>query len=154
MTFDEVRDEFLPVNSHELRTPLTTILGFASLLAQRWDAMADAHRRELVARIEHQARRMSAVVEDLLLLTRVRSGALELTLQPVAARVAVAEALGRLGPAAATVAVTCPEGSCVLGDAARVVRILHGLLANAPHHGAEPVTVEVRPPRDRGLSSP
>ncbi len=69
-----VKDEFLGLVSHELRTPVTTIYGNAQLLRSRADRLSSEDRSEMVSDIAQDAERLLAVVENLLLLTRVEGG--------------------------------------------------------------------------------
>lgn len=62
---ERVRHDLVSTASHELRTPATVIRGGAELLDQRWDAMADEQRRELVGRINHHAGALQHVLDQL-----------------------------------------------------------------------------------------
>lgn len=70
-----VKDEFLGLVSHELRTPVTTIFGNARLLRERGERLDPAQTRSMVADIAADADRLLGIVENLLLLTRLESGA-------------------------------------------------------------------------------
>jgi PAS domain S-box-containing protein len=69
-----VKDEFLGLVSHELRTPVTTIFGNARLLQDRGDLLPAHARRSMIDDIAADSDRLLAVVENLLLLTRLESG--------------------------------------------------------------------------------
>jgi signal transduction histidine kinase len=69
-----VKDEFLGLVSHELRTPVTTIYGNAQLLRSRGEKLSHADRTEMVSDIAQDAERLLAVIENLLLLTKVEGG--------------------------------------------------------------------------------
>jgi PAS domain S-box-containing protein len=69
-----VKDEFLGLVSHELRTPVTTIFGNAQLLRDRADKISPVDRNTMIADIAEDSERLLAVVENLLLLTRLGSG--------------------------------------------------------------------------------
>jgi PAS domain S-box-containing protein len=73
---DAVKDEFLGLVSHELRTPVTTIFGNAQILRERGDSLSDDDRRSMVDDIAEDSERLLAVIENLLLLTRLGSGSL------------------------------------------------------------------------------
>jgi len=70
---ETVRRDFVANVSHELKTPLTVIRGYAETLAG--DPLPDAERREFVAKVLANARRMQQLVDDLLDLSRIESGA-------------------------------------------------------------------------------
>lgn len=80
---NRLKDEFLACISHELKTPLTAILGLSSLLKDR--LLGEMNDRQVrYARLIHQSgRHLMAVVNDILDLTRMETGQLELTLAPV-----------------------------------------------------------------------
>jgi PAS domain S-box-containing protein len=69
-----VKDEFLGLVSHELRTPVTTIFGNARLLRERGDQLGDAQRHSMIVDIAEDSDRLLAIVENLLLLTKLASG--------------------------------------------------------------------------------
>lgn len=75
------KDQFLANMSHELRTPLHAILGYAELMRER--PLADPDRREALTTIARSGRHLLDLINDLLDLSRIRSGRLELHLSPV-----------------------------------------------------------------------
>ncbi|WP_461144464.1 sensor histidine kinase [Salinifilum aidingensis] len=136
---------FVADASHELRTPLTSIRGFAELHRRSEPGPDDA--RQMMSRIEHQAQRMSDLVEDLLLLARLdRERSLELAELDLlgVARDAADDARARDPERAVDVDA---EGSVrVLGDGGRVRQIATNLVTNALVHTAPgtPVRLAVR----------
>src|SRR5258706_8361936 len=83
-TANRVKDEFLATLSHELRTPLNSVLGWARLLASgKLDPAQSAHA---VQAIERAGWAQSHVIEDLLDISRIVSGKLELNPRPTIAR--------------------------------------------------------------------
>jgi PAS domain S-box-containing protein len=71
---DSLKTEFITTAAHELRTPLTSIQGFSEILLARSDLEA-AERRSMLAIIHEQAESLSRIVNDLLDLARIESGA-------------------------------------------------------------------------------
>jgi two-component system OmpR family sensor kinase len=134
---------FVADASHELRTPLTSIRGYAELLRRGADRSpqdsALARRR-----IEQEAVRMSALVDDLLLLARLDQGRpLErapVDLQAIA-RDACADA-GAVAPARA-ITLTAPRPLVVSGDEMRLRQVVANLLRNALVHSPPGTPVEV-----------
>ena len=134
-----MRNEFVSSVSHELRTPLTSILGYAELLDERWDRIEDSVRRERVHRIAGAANRQLRLVEELLLLSRIGAG--ELDLHPVPS------ALAELGQRAVVelqgsyhqqqVLVAGDPELLVLADGERTVQIIVNLLDNAAKYSPE-----------------
>lgn len=76
-----VKDEFLGLVSHELRTPVTTIFGNATLLRERGDQLGEAQRNSMIVDIAEDSDRLLAIVENLLLLTKLASGS-QVDLEP------------------------------------------------------------------------
>jgi signal transduction histidine kinase len=74
------RDAFMGLLSHELRTPITTIYAGAELLERE---VGMAHRLDVARDIKAEAERLTRLIEDLLVLTRVERGALDATGEPV-----------------------------------------------------------------------
>ncbi|MFH0914553.1 MAG: ATP-binding protein [Chloroflexota bacterium] len=74
---DALRTEFLANVSHELRTPLAAIKGFASSLLQPDITFDEGTRREFLQIIDKEADRLHHMIKDLLLMSRLEAGALE-----------------------------------------------------------------------------
>lgn len=131
----QTRDEFVAAISHELRTPLNAILGFGRLARADWPPGAD---RQHLDHIEQASGLMLRVVNDLLDLTRLEAGELEikpdqpLSMPALVTRVAVlASSLRQDKPIRlyATVDPHCPPE--LRGDVGRIEQILLNLVANA-----------------------
>lgn len=126
---------FVADASHELRTPLASILGYAEL-TRRSGEDAGPDTRHALNRIESQARRMTGLVEDLLLLARLDAGrplARESTdLVPLVVD-AVSDARAA-GPGHVWRLALPEEPVVVAGDPARLQQVLVNLLANARTH--------------------
>ncbi|GLZ16187.1 two-component sensor histidine kinase [Actinomadura sp. NBRC 104425] len=141
--------EFAADASHELRTPLTTIQGYAELY--RHGALGPDELPDAMRRIEDEARRMSALVGDLLELARLDRDA---SLRPARvdvvalARDAVADA-SAAGPDH-PVTLEAPDELVATVDQARVRQILANLLANVRTHTPPGTAVTVRLRRDPG----
>ena len=71
---DELRDSILATVSHELRTPLTAILGFSLTLEARANEIDERLRTEIAGHLANQARKLDALLSDLLDLDRLRLG--------------------------------------------------------------------------------
>jgi PAS domain S-box-containing protein len=82
----EFREAFVDVISHELRTPITTILGLTQILARPGRTDDDASRMALLEDVRSESERLHRLVEDLLVLSRVERGRLEVEPEPLEAR--------------------------------------------------------------------
>jgi CheY-like chemotaxis protein len=140
--------------SHELRTPLNAILGFAQLL--ELDEL-DARQRDNVAHIVSGGRHLLDLINEVLEISRIETGALSPVIEPVHAATIVQEAIELVGPLAAQrrIAMSAQpqahEDIWLTADAQRLKQILLNLLANAVKYNREggSVTVEVRHLGDR-----
>ncbi|SDH76321.1 two-component system, OmpR family, sensor kinase [Agrococcus jejuensis] len=137
--------QFVADASHELRTPLAAVQGYAEI-TRKHDASLSDDARESLGRIEAAAHRMSALVNDLLLLARLDEGteidreSVDLSLLVIDA-VADAQVAGPDHP----VALELPEEPVeVVGDLMRLQQVVANLLANARIHTPPGTHVEAR----------
>jgi PAS domain S-box-containing protein len=129
-----LKDEFLATLSHELRTPLSAILGWVHLLRRRFpDAAGDLAKGLDV--IDRNARAQSQLVNDLLDMSRIVSGKLQLDLQVTAPQACVDAAVDTLRPVADAAGVRLDVRTDptlrVDADAVRLQQVVWNLLANA-----------------------
>ncbi|WP_308195189.1 sensor histidine kinase [Microbacterium aurantiacum] len=146
---------FVADASHELRTPLASIRGYSELslraISQHSDAAGETTQASL-ERIQAQSLRMTALVEDLLLLARLDEGQ-ELVFGSVDLTRLALEAVEDArptGPDHRWILDTEPEPVVVAGDAGRLHQVAANLLANARTHTPAGTTVTVGVSRDRG----
>jgi CheY-like chemotaxis protein len=142
----ELRDELaeiLSIAAHELRTPSTVILGLASTLAAGRTHMTDEQVGESIVVLDRQAHRLVGMLQDLLDVTRIRRGRLEIALDSIDLSEAIAGALAAAAPPENVhVSVAAPAGIAVLADRSGLDRILVNLLTNAYRYGGNNVRVE------------
>ncbi|MBN0048581.1 HAMP domain-containing histidine kinase [Streptomyces actuosus] len=130
--------EFLATVGHELRTPLTAISGYVSLA--RMGGLADTDKFDLaMSRMTDETRRMSALLDELVLLARLDLGQ-PLHREPVnlarLCRDAVTDA--QASSASHPIQLTILPGQyTVLGDRDRLYQVVANLLANVRHHTPE-----------------
>jgi signal transduction histidine kinase len=77
---DQMRDDFVAMTTHELRTPLTVIRGFTATLLRPGAELDPDEQRHFVQVIDRQTARLARLVEDLLLVSRMQAGMLEVSL--------------------------------------------------------------------------
>jgi PAS domain S-box-containing protein len=148
---NRAKDEFLATLSHELRTPLNAMLGWAQLLRTgRLDAAAV---RRAVDVIERNTKMQAQLIEDLLDVSRIITGKLNLALRPVSLAAVIDAALDAVRGAAEakdielrTIGATAVPP--IEGDADRLQQVVWNLLSNAikftPRGGRVDVTLEAR----------
>jgi signal transduction histidine kinase len=142
---DRARQEFIANASHELRTPLFSLGGFVELLGE--DDMDPEVRRDFLAEMHGQIDRLTRLATDLLDLSRLDAGQLEVEIAPfdlaATARVvgeefrAVAEAAGQ------ELRVEADEPVEALGDELRAQQIVRALVENAIRHTPAGTSVAV-----------
>ena len=140
------RDLFLAVTGHELRTPATVIKGYANMLADRWDALAEADRREATQVLAQRADELAKLVDRLLSASGGQPGATWLARAvPFDLAEVVARAAGEL-PAELrrAVRVELPHGlPLAYGDPASLPSILAELVTNARRQSTEADVIEL-----------
>ena len=146
---DKVKDAFVSTVSHELRTPITNIIGYSELLDEGDFGDLTPQQREAMVRIEDNSRRLLSLINDLLTLSALQSGTLEVNLVPVdlveVVRSAEDAILPRLrGSGVGLVMDLPPEPLVVPGEAEKLERVLVNLMTNAIKFTPPQGTVTVR----------
>ena len=146
---NRLKDEFLAIVSHELRTPLNPILGWSQMLAaSRLDAEKTAMGIEIIGR---NAKLQAQLIEDLLDVSRILRGKLNLNRNPLDLESIIRSALTTVNLAAEAKSIQIetiyhPDVGQVLGDAGRLQQIVWNLVSNAikftPEGGQ--VTIELK----------
>ena len=135
--------QFVADASHELRTPLATIVGYTELARRRPDDGATA--ATALAKVEEESARMTALVEDLLLLARLDAGR-PLVREPVDLTRLLLDAVSdaRVVTPGHRWRLALPETSVeVIGDPQRLHQVVTNLLTNARRHTPTGTTVTV-----------
>jgi signal transduction histidine kinase/CheY-like chemotaxis protein len=144
-----LKDEFLATLSHELRTPLAAIVGWAELLHRGKLSPDDTTRA--VDTIMRNAAAQNQIIDELLDVSRIITGKLQIDLRPVDIAAVVNAAIGTVTPAASAKGIRLqliqnPAGSDVMGDPERLQQVFWNLFSNAikftPKNGRVRVSVE------------
>lgn len=143
-----LRDEFLSVAGHELRTPLAALQLQVQSLLHRTPSKAD-RLLDRLAKIERHTARLGNLVDELLDVSRINGGRLQLHLCEIDAESLVRDVIERLGPkfqrAGMGIALDLQPGVRGHWDGTRIEQVLSNLLENAVKYGAgEPVEIQVR----------
>ncbi|HYM04112.1 MAG TPA: ATP-binding protein [Stellaceae bacterium] len=131
-----VKSEFLATMSHELRTPLNAIIGFSEIIRDALMAPVDSRYRDYARDIHESGHHLLRLINDVLDLSKVEVGRLELHNEPVAIGDLLQECLRLVGDrarkASVELAVEAPvDVPMVLADALRLKQIVLNLLSNA-----------------------
>lgn len=146
-TAGRIKDEFLATVSHELRTPLSAILGWSSMLKE--SNLEEKTIRNALGIIERNAKAQAEVIGDILDVSSIITGKMQIDAQPVELAPIVEAAAEKLRPAAAAksiaLTVSINDGkNLALGDADRLRQIVWNLISNAIKFTPENGSVEVR----------
>ncbi|MEH2265935.1 ATP-binding protein [Nostoc sp.] len=144
---NRIKDEFLAVLSHELRSPLNPILGWARLLQTR--EFHQAEIKKAIATIERNAKLQAQLIEDLLDVSRILQGKLNLNMFPVNLALVIEAGLEtvRLAAEAKDIQIkTMLDASLahVLGDSGRLQQVIWNLLSNAVKFTPEGGKIAIR----------
>jgi two-component system sensor histidine kinase KdpD len=141
---NELRGALLQAVSHDLRTPLAGIKAAASSLRQLDIDWSDADRREFLRTIEDETDRLTALVGNLLDMSRIQAGAVAPATRLVGLEEVVPAAIAGLGERAAKVEVDVPESlPPVQADPTLLESVLANLIDNALAHAPDRVPVRV-----------
>ncbi|CAM3916538.1 hybrid sensor histidine kinase/response regulator [Ectopseudomonas alcaliphila] len=150
----QMRDVFMSIASHELRTPLNGLILDVQLrrlrLEQgRMDAFTPDKLQEMVARDERQIRSLSRLIDDMLDVSRIRTGKLSVRPEPgdlgVLAGSVVESLAAQFTNAGSHVELYVDGPAPVMMDEFRIEQVLANLLTNALRYGGgKPVSVRVR----------
>jgi signal transduction histidine kinase len=138
---DALRSNLVTTLAHDVRGPLTSIRGILTTLSRHGDDLEERTREELTRTADQQAERLERLATDLLDLARLEQGRMELRLQEVRLRDAVAKGLQFTGQHERFEMKIAPELT-VRADPQRLEQIVVNLAANALTHGGPPFTVE------------
>lgn len=150
----QMRDDFMSMVAHELRTPLNTLfletqLREMQLAKGNQGAFSEENLRKMVARDGRQIHSMIRLINDMVDVSRIRSG--KLSIRPADTELAgllariVSDLAQRTEAAGGTIALDAPDTVAGVWDEFRVEQIIINLLTNALRYGgSKPVTITLR----------
>jgi len=142
----QAKDEFLAVLGHELRNPLSPIVASLDLMDMRDEAGARRERAIMRRQVTHLKR----LVDDLLDVSRIASGKLNLHLRPLDLAETVRHTVAALPGLAIT--LEAPDTLWIEGDDSRLVQVLNNLLSNAARFGSTATHVSLAADQVAGLA--
>jgi len=151
---ERTRADLVSTVAHELRSPLTSVKGFTATLLAKWERFTDDQKRVMLETVNADADRVTRLITELLDVSRIESGRMEVHRQLVsvpervdkivAGRVAAGDPADRYR---VVIADRLPETWL---DSDKVDQILGNLIENAVRHGAGTVTIVVEPQQNAG----
>jgi PAS domain S-box-containing protein len=146
---DRSRADLVSTVAHELRSPLTSVKGFTATLLAKWDRFNDEQKQLMLQTVNADADRVTRLLTELLDVSRIDAGRLEMRLQVVDLATAARKAVdGRIAGGeqedrfVVTVTGALPE---IWADPDKVDQVIGNLVENALRHGEGTVTVTVSP---------
>jgi len=134
---DKAKSQFLANMSHELRTPLNAIIGYDEAMIGGMVGEFTQHQTKLLGHIQHNSRRLLGLINDILDLSKVESGSLQVFLAPMSPHKVIQETVESLRSLAdgkniaLEIQFSDAVPAVVLGDAKKLQQVLVNLLSNA-----------------------
>ncbi|GAA3456148.1 PAS domain S-box protein [Dactylosporangium matsuzakiense] len=143
---DRLKRDLIGMLGHELGNPLAAILGYTEIASDTWSTLSEGMRTKVVDGITRQARRLDAIVQEVLTMVRSEAGNLHARRAPTPLRAQIALALADTGADGTPVAG--PDATALV-DAGQLQQILTNLLSNAAKYGGGPTAVRITPDAER-----
>ena len=129
------KDQFLSTMSHELRTPLNAVLGFSDLLADERYGPLNERQQRYVKHIHTGGRHLLTLISDILDLSKIEAGRMELAIESLRVETVFGEVLSAMRPLAdkksQEMSKSVEAGLAVRADSTRLKQVLMNLLGNA-----------------------
>jgi signal transduction histidine kinase len=145
---DQMKEGFVSTVSHELRSPLTSVKGYLEAMLEGEVGELNDEQREYAEIVYRNSSRLQALVDDLLVLSRIEAD--KLTLEPEPFDLAASlgrlreDALAQLAPGEVSVAIEAPAEIELTGDRRRIEQAVSNLVSNAIKYGGEGDEVRIR----------
>jgi signal transduction histidine kinase len=149
---DRSRADLVSTVAHELRSPLTSVKGFTATLLAKWDRFNDEQKKVMLETVNADADRVTRLLTELLDVSRIDAGRLEMRKQVVdlagSARKAVAGQVAAGEPEDRFVVRAVGELPELWADPDKIDQVISNLVENALRHGDGTVTITVGPAED------
>jgi PAS domain S-box-containing protein len=133
---DRMKSVFLATMSHELRTPLNSIIGFTGIILQGLAGSLNREQTKQLGMVQNSARHLLALINDVLDISKIEAGELEITCGPFSLPQAIQKAVATVLPLAEAKGIAVrtaisPGVDTIYSDQRRTGQILLNLLSNA-----------------------
>jgi PAS domain S-box-containing protein len=149
---DRMKSDFINLVSHELRTPLTSIIGFVSLILDGKTGAINEKQKDSLNRVQRQSKRLAALITDLLDISRIESGRIQMKQEPISLMEVATQRIEEIRPQADAksirLSLIAPERlPQMIGDEERIGQVFTNLIGNAikftPEQGEVVVKIKV-----------
>jgi len=139
------KEEFIAIASHELKTPVTSIKGYAQIIREHYLSSTDTEVRGLIERLNIQVGRLSTLIENLLDVTKITGGKLELRLTDFDINDLIIELVEELRKTTKIEIITELQPSeKIRADRVRIAQVITNLLSNAVKYSSAAERIIVR----------
>ena len=141
---DAARSDLVSTVSHEIRSPLTSVKGFVKTLLAKWDRFTDDQKRQMLATVDEDADRVTRLLGELLDVSRIDAGRLQLRRQMIDVPAIAERVAERLRTADDGHEIVCefePEFPRMYADPDKIEQVLTNLVENALKYGAGRTTI-------------
>ena len=133
---DQMKSDFISLVSHELRTPLTSIIGFVSFILDGKAGTINEKQRDSLMRVYRQSKRLAALINDLLDISRIEAGRIEMKKEPTSVLEIIKQRFDEIKPQAdeksLQFSLIAPDSlPLTYGDGERIGQVLINLMGNA-----------------------
>src|SRR5205814_1349764 len=130
---EQQREEFISIASHELRTPVTSLKGYVQIMQDMFSSTDDLMAAELIQKLNLQVDRLNNLIKDLLDITRIRQGQLELRETSFDVDTLISETVAemQLGTKKHLIVADLTARKKITADRERIGQVLTNLLSNA-----------------------
>ena len=154
-TVSRHKSEFVANMSHELRTPLNAVIGFSELLRQQSFGPLNERQQSYVDDVLDAGRHLLSLINDILDLSKIEAGRMELELDDVSLREVLESGMtmnaGRAANAGVTLTLTLEDDMTLTADRRKLRQVVFNLLSNAVKFTPAGGSVEIRAHRGADL---
>lgn len=143
---EQQKDEFLAVASHELKTPVTSIKAYAQVLQKLFKRKGDTQSAEMLAKMDAQINKLITLIADLLDVSKMQAGKLQLRLNNFDFNTLVTEVVDEIQRTTTqhTIQTELAESKLVYGDRDRIGQVITNFLTNAVKYSPHAYSVIVK----------
>ena len=148
---DNIKEEFISTLSHEIRTPLTSIKGFSKTMLDNWDNLDEEQKKKFLNIIVEQSQRLINLVENVLNVSKIDSGANDAVLTKIDTVSAINTAISmvKMNYKDFDFVFTICSKEPVLADFNKLQQVLINLLDNAAKYSKDSKKIEINLKNDK-----